>query len=105
MDEMYLIPANSKKSKLFFGMFRGRDLGIFATGVAITFIFMMAGFTKDIVQVIITILPAGICALLVMPVPNYHNVLVAITNVIKYFTNPRKFYWRGWRIYDDDDFK
>ncbi|MBQ9853641.1 MAG: hypothetical protein IJO57_01240 [Bacilli bacterium] len=105
MDDMYLIPANSKKSKLIFGMFRWPDLILFGVGVLITFIFIMAGFTKDITQVIITILPAGICALLVMPVPNYHNVLVAITNVIKYFTNPRRFYWKGWRIYDDNDFK
>ncbi|MBQ7141318.1 MAG: hypothetical protein IJO32_07445 [Bacilli bacterium] len=105
MNEMYLIPANSKKSKLILGMFRPIDLIIFATGVAITFIFIMLGFTKDITQVVITMIPAGICALLVMPVPNYHNVLVAITNVITYFMNPKRFYWKGWRIYDDDDFK
>jgi len=103
MDEMYLIPANSKKSRLILGMFRPIDLGIFLIGVAITFIFIMLGFTKDITQVIITILPAGICAFLVMPVPNYHNVLVAITNVITYFMNPRRFYWKGWRVYDDRD--
>ena len=104
MDDMYLIPANSKKSKLILGMFRWPDIILFGSGVLITFIFIMAGFTNDITQVIITILPAGICGFLVMPVPNYHNVLVVITNVIKYFTNPRRYYWKGWRVYDDSDF-
>lgn len=105
MDEMYLIPANSKKSKLILGMFRPIDLIILLTGVAITFIFIMFGFTKDITQVVITMIPAAVCAFLVMPVPNYHNILVAITNIITYLMNPRTFYWKGWRIYDDDDFK
>lgn len=103
MDESYLIPANSKKSRLILGMFRPIDLGIFLAGVAVTFIFIMFKFTKDITQVIITMIPAGVCAFLVMPVPNYHNVLVAITNVITYFMNPKRFYWKGWRVYDDKD--
>lgn len=105
MNEPYLIPANSKKSKLILGMFRPIDLGIFLTGVAITLILVMVGLTKELWQVIVTMLPAGIAAFLVMPVPNYHNMLTVITNIIKFFTEPRIYRWRGWCIHDNDDFK
>lgn len=105
MEESYLIPANSKKSKLILGLFRPVDLGILASGIVVTLILIMLSFTEKIWQVIITLLPAGICALLVMPIPNYHNVLVVIGNVFRFFTQRRVYIWRGWCIYDDDDFK
>ena len=105
MDESYLIPANSKKSKLILGLFRPIDLGILASGVVVTLVLIMLGLTKELWQVIITLLPAGICAFLVMPVPNYHNVLVVIMNIFRFFTQRRVYIWRGWCIYDDDGFK
>ncbi len=106
MDESYLIPANSKKSKLILGIFRPIDLGIFATGIAITLILIMMGLTKDFLQLVITMLPAAITAFLVaIPVPNYHNMLTVISNIIKFFTNRRTYIWRGWCIHDNDDFK
>lgn len=105
MNESYLIPANSKKSKLILGLFRPIDLGIFLSGVVITLLLIMAGLTKELWQVIVTMLPAGIAAFLVMPVPNYHNMLTVITNVIKFFTGRRTYIWRGWCIHDNDDFK
>ena len=105
MDETYLIPANSKKSKLILGLFRPIDLGILLTGVGITLIMIMIGLTKELWQVVITLIPAGICALLVMPVPNYHNVLVVITNIFRFFTQRRVYIWRGWCIHENDDFK
>ena len=36
-------------------------------------------------------IPSAITGLLVMPIPNYHNTLVAIQSVLKYY-NGRKIY-------------
>ena len=36
----YLIPANSKKSQLIFGLFKLRDLIILLTGVLVTLVFL-----------------------------------------------------------------
>ena len=38
----YLIPANSKKSLLFMGMFNSTDLWILGTGILISLVFMFA---------------------------------------------------------------
>lgn len=105
MDERYLIPANSKKSRLILGLFRPIDLIILSVGIGITLILVMIGLTKELWQVIITLLPAGICSFLVIPVPNYHNILVVITDIFNFYTRPRIYIWRGWCIHDDDDFK
>ncbi len=105
MNESYLIPANSKKSKLILGMFRPVDLVIFLSGVGLTLIFIAFGLTNELWQVIITLLPAGIAAFLVMPVPNYHNMLTVISNVITFYTGRRTYIWRGWCIHDNDDFE
>ena len=105
MNESYLIPANSKKSKLILGMFRPVDLVIFLSGVGLTLIFIAFGLTNELWQVIITLLPAGIAAFLVMPVPNYHNMLTVISNVITFYTGIRTYIWRGWCIHDNDDFE
>ena len=33
---------------------------------------------------------------LVVPIPNYHNVLVGIGEIISYYSNNRNYKWRGW---------
>ena len=104
-ENTYLIPANANKSKLILGLFRPIDLGVFGAGAIVTFILMMAGITKDLVQVIITLLPVGICGLLVTPVPNYHNIMVIIGNIYTFFTGTNQYYWRGWCVSDKDDFE
>ncbi len=105
MDGMYLIPANSKKSALIFGLFRWIDVGIFLGGVGFSFITFLIVNPGDIWTMVLVFLPAAICALLVMPVPYQHNVLVTITNVIKYFSNRRIYKWRGWCVGDGSDDK
>ena len=45
---------------------------------------------------VIAIIPAGICTLLVIPIPNYHNVRVAIGEVVNFYSNNRNYVWRGW---------
>ena len=97
-DGQYLVPANSKRGMLIFGIFKPLDLGIFATGLALTFIMLIifsemgGGTTLNVIAII----PAGICSLLVIPIPNYHNVRVAIGEVVNYYSNNRNYVWRGW---------
>ena len=103
MDGIYLIPANSKKSVLIFGMFRWIDIGIGVAGAAVSFILFTIFRPAVIWDVVLIMLPLFFCALLITPVPYQHNVLTFIRNVIDYFTNRRIYKWRGWCIADGDD--
>ena len=99
MDGRYLIPANANRGKLIFGYFRPLDLGIFATGIVITLIllFLLQDYMSNTLIAIATLLPAAICMLLVLPIPNQHNVLVLLQAIYKfYFVNRQKYVWRGW---------
>lgn len=103
MDENgYLIPANAKRSSLIFSAFRPIDLIILGIGFVITFVALMLIDTGDIIAVIIVCIPLLIAVLLVIPIPNYHNVLVAITSVIEFYYNPRIYKWKGWCVYEQD---
>ena len=101
MRGQYLIPANSKKSLLFFGLFNTFDLILFGTGIFITVILMMILPVQDIVWAIVAIAPATVTGFLVFPVPNYHNVLTAITEMFIFFTSNQKFKWKGWCFLDE----
>ena len=92
----YLIPANSKKSKLILGFFNPIDLIIFLIGVVITLVLLFVIRTSNIFLIILILLPALISAFLVMPVPNYHNMLTLLNNIYSYFSKRKKYYWRGW---------
>ena len=102
MEEGHLIPANTKKSTLIFGFMRIVDAVIIGTGVAITVILLV--FIDNPNNTLITLaacLPAIICGLLVLPIPNYHNTLVAMQSIIRYYNERRNYIWRGWCIYDE----
>ena len=92
----YLIPANSKKSMLILGFFTPFDLTLFACGVGISVILLMLIKTKSIAMLLFLASPALITALLVMPVPNYHNVMTLIGNIWKFYSGVKKYRWRGW---------
>lgn len=93
----YLIPANSKKSSMILGLFTPVDLILFASGVGLTLILMLAIKTSSGGTMILTLLPALISGFLVFPVPNYHNVLQLIINIYTfYFVRQRTYKWRGW---------
>ena len=98
----YLIPANAKKGSLIFSIFRPMDLIILVIGLVITIIWLIAIDTTDILQVVIACLPLAITVLLVIPIPNHHNVLVAIISIIEYYKNPRYYKWKGWCIHEQD---
>lgn len=92
----YLIPANSKKSLLKFGMFNTVDLVLLIIGVGITFGLMMILPINNFVVAIIALTPGVISAFLVFPIPNYHNVRTVIKNAIEFYTTRQKFIWKGW---------
>ena len=96
MNNQFLIPANSKKSMLIFSFFNVTDLIIFGSGCLLTFILLMTINNNTIERGIIILLPVIITGLLVMPVPNQHNVRTFIINIYQYFSNRRTYFWRGW---------
>ena len=99
----YLIPANSKKSQLILGFFRGIDLILFGSGVGITLILLLTIQSANMGVMLLILAPALITGFLVMPVPNYHNVLQFIVNLYTYFSERRRYYWKGWCYQDGED--
>ena len=99
MNNQFLIPANTKKGSLIFGIFMPVDLVIFLTGIGITLlalVIMSSTNTMDNFTSILGILPALVAVFLVFPFPNYHNVRTAIGEVITFYTSRQKYVWRGW---------
>ena len=101
----FLIPANSKKSMLIFGIFETIDLIIFLSGVGATLILLLVMSADTIAKVVIVLTPAAITAFLIMPVPNYHNMRVIIKELWEFYTNRQKFIWKGWCAKDGEDTK
>lgn len=96
----YLIPANSKKSMLYFGLFNTFDLILFCSGIGISLLLLVVLPVDQLAVAIIAILPGLICGFLVMPVPNYHNVRTIIGLAWEFFTTRQKYIWRGWCFFD-----
>lgn len=99
---MYMIPANTKKSTLILGFMRPIDLIIMVVGLVVT-VFLLLIFQKanNIFATIGICTPAIICGLLILPIPNYHNTLVAIQSILRYLQERRNYIWKGWCIYDE----
>ena len=97
----YLIPANSKRGMLILSIYRPIDLGIVITGGVITFLLFFLLGVNTFTAAILELLPLSVCAFLTLPVPNYHNVLVLIREIISYFKGAKKLEWKGWCVYDD----
>ena len=85
MENQFLIPANTKKGQLIFSMFRPLDLAILVTGGVVTFVLLLLLNDAGTFVRIISIFPLVVCALLVFPIPNYHNSLVAIQEIINFY--------------------
>ena len=94
----YLIPANSKKSQLIFGLFKPIDLIIAGIGLLLSLIFLFTIADMTVMAIVIKLFPVGIAAFLCMPVPNYHNVRVFIRELSMFFINQRIFIWKGWCV-------
>lgn len=99
MNNEFLIPANSKKSVLIFGIFTKFDAILFGSGVGLSLLMMMIiPSSVGIIGMIITILPALVTGFLVFPVPNYHNVRILLISIWEFFTTRQKFIWKGWCV-------
>ena len=98
----YLVPANTKKSTLIMGFLRGIDCAIFGIGIAVT-VGLLLWFSNydNTWLLLVASLPAVVTGLLVVPIANYHNVLVAIQSVMRFYQERRSYIWRGWCIYDE----
>lgn len=98
----YLIAANSKRGQLIFSIFRPVDLWIAIGGASATIILFLI-FKPDTLWItILTLLPLLVCAFLVIPIPNYHNMLCVLQNIYTYyFLERQQFKWRGWCCKDE----
>ncbi len=94
-----LVPANTKRSTLILGMFRPYpDVVIAVSGTVITIIFLLvlSNFIVPAWALLLAMMPMLVGALLVFPIPNYHNTLCAIQSIIGFYQSRRKYIWRGW---------
>ena len=96
----YLVPANAKKGTLIFNIFRPFDLIMFGTGALVSLLLLVMVDSNDSILVLISCLPVAITGLLVVPIPNYHNVLCAIQSIYRFFMERRNYKWRGWCFYE-----
>lgn len=97
MDYNYLVPANSKKQGLIFGIFKKIDLILVIVGICASFPLLVIVPLDKIWGILITMLPISLAAFLVFPIKSYHNVRVFLHEMYKfYFVNRRKYIWRGW---------
>lgn len=101
MKNEYLIPANSKKSALILGLFTVTDTIILSFGIGISILSLLLISTgAELLTLMVAISPALIAATLVMPFPYYHNFMTFMFSVINFFSNRRKYIWKGW-CYND----
>ena len=97
----FLIPANSKKSMLILGVFDLFDLILFASGIGVSILLLILINPSSLLMAIIDIAPALICGFLVMPIPNYRNTRILLTEVYTFYTRREKFIWKGWCVKDE----
>ena len=103
-----LVPANTKRSTLILGMFRlFPDVVIAASGTVGTILLLtiLSNFTVPAWVLIVCLMPMLICALLVFPIPNYHNTLTVLIEIWEFLTTRQKFIWKGWCVLDEQDSK
>lgn len=96
----YLVPANSKKGNLILNMFRPFDLIMFGVGAFVSLMLLVIVQSDNTIMILISCLPVAVTGLLVVPIPNYHNVLCAIQSIFSFFFERRNYSWRGWCFYE-----
>ena len=99
---IYLIPANSKKSMMILSLFTPTDLVILIGGIVITFALLIVfNSVEETAFKFVCAIPALLALLLVAPLPYYHNVRVLLGNVFRFFSSRRNYFWRGWCVKDE----
>lgn len=96
-----LVPANTKKSMLIFSMLRPIDAMILGVGISVSVILLILFSNGGTVITIVSCIPMAVSLILVMPIPNYHNTLVAIQSILRFYNERRNYIWKGWCVYDE----
>ena len=96
-----LIPANTKKSLLIFGMLRPVDAIILGIGVGISIILLLILSNAGTLMLLLACVPMAISLILVMPIPHYHNTLVALQSIMRFYNERRNYIWKGWCVYNE----
>ena len=99
----YLIPANSKKSMLIFGLFNKFDLMLFGSGIALSLLLLLILPVDELLFAIIALAPGVVTGVLVIPIPNYHNIRTIIGLAYEFYTTRQQFIWKGWCFEDGED--
>lgn len=97
----YLIPANTKRGRLIFGVFELVDVIMFGVGIFVSLILLLVLPIERLGPALIALAPVAITGILVLPVAYYHNVRQLIIEIYKYFTNRNRFVWKGWCFRDE----
>ena len=97
----YLVPANTKKATLIFNVLRPVDAMILGIGIVITVLALIILNNAGTVITLIACIPMLISLILVLPIPHYHNTLVALQSIYRYYNSRRNYIWKGWCIYDE----
>lgn len=92
----YLIPANAKKGTLIFGLFTKFDLILFGSGVVLSVLLLLIIAPTTFNLSLICLIPLLVTGFLVVPIPNYHNILTLIREIIDFFYERRNYKWEGW---------
>ena len=96
-----LVPANTKKSMLIFGMLRPIDAIILGTGISISVVLLIIFSNAGTIITLVSCIPMLVALALVLPIPNYHNTLVALQSIFRFYNERRNYIWRGWCVYDE----
>lgn len=99
----FLIPANSKKSMLYFGIFNTTDLILFGSGVGLSLLLLMILPVDIFWFAVLAIAPGCIAGFLVIPIPNYHNLRTIIKLAFEFYTTRQRFVWKGWCYKDGEE--
>lgn len=94
----YMIPANSKRSMLIFGLFMPIDLIIVGVGAGLSGILFLIINAQGLKDIFTILSPALFTVFMVIPIPNHRNVWNFTANVYNYFSKRRTYYWKGWCI-------
>lgn len=98
----YLVPANAKKSSMIFGMFWKPDLVVLGGGIGISIILLLLLGSAGTWLLIAACIPMALAVILVMPIPNYHNTMIALKSLLDFnFNDRRKFIWKGWCVLNE----
>ncbi len=101
----YLIPANSKKSMLYFGLFNKVDLILFGCGITLSLLLLMILPVEELLFAVIALAPGVITGVLVIPIPNYHNIRTIIRLAYEFYTTRQQYVWKGWCLGNGEDDK